>query len=116
MLPQGQTGTALPLHECCLFRLGVHHGELWCQAKLAEWLRTHKLSRVLLTVPPLPNAGGGRIPTYTRRDGVGPTAVTGKVRNLSPWVHVTWRMISRSPHSPIIRSRRNLNPLRIWVV
>ena len=45
--------TNLPLHELCLFRLGVHLGELWYLAELAEWLRMHGRSRFLLTAPPL---------------------------------------------------------------
>jgi len=44
---------ALPLHEHCLFKLGVHLGELWYLAELAQWLREHKRSRFLLTAPPL---------------------------------------------------------------
>jgi kynurenine formamidase len=41
----------LPLHEHCLFKLGVHLGELWHLTVLADWLRKH--SRFLLTAPPL---------------------------------------------------------------
>jgi len=44
---------ALPLHEHCLFKLGVHLGELWHLTPLAGWLRTHGRSRFLLTAPPL---------------------------------------------------------------
>ena len=44
---------ALPLHEHCLFKLGVHLGELWHLTPLAEWLRAHGRSRFLLTAPPL---------------------------------------------------------------
>ncbi|MEX0961027.1 MAG: cyclase family protein [Burkholderiales bacterium] len=43
----------LPLHEHCLFKLGVHLGELWHLTGLATWLREHKRSRFLLTAPPL---------------------------------------------------------------
>lgn len=43
----------LPLHEHCLFKLGVHLGELWYLTPLAEWLRAHGRSRFLLTAPPL---------------------------------------------------------------
>ena len=43
----------LPLHAHCLFKLGVHLGELWLLSDLAEWLREHKRSRFLLTAPPL---------------------------------------------------------------
>lgn len=44
---------ALPLHEHCLFKLGVHLGELWHLTPLAEWLREHGRHRFLLTAPPL---------------------------------------------------------------
>lgn len=44
---------ALPLHEHCLFKLGVHLGELWHLTPLAKWLREHGRSRFLLTAPPL---------------------------------------------------------------
>lgn len=46
-------GPALPLHEHCLFKLGVHLGELWYLTELAEWLRANKRSAFLLTAPPL---------------------------------------------------------------
>ena len=44
---------ALPLHEHCLFKLGVHLGELWYLTDLAACLRTAGRSRFLLTAPPL---------------------------------------------------------------
>jgi kynurenine formamidase len=43
----------MPLHEHCLFRLGVHLGELWHFTPLANWLRAAGRSRFLLTAPPL---------------------------------------------------------------
>jgi kynurenine formamidase len=43
----------LPLHEHCLFKLGVHLGEIWHLSELANWLRAHGRSRFLLTAPPL---------------------------------------------------------------
>src|SRR3990172_3236971 len=43
----------LPLHEHCLFKNGIHLGELWYFTALARWLREHKRSRFLLTAPPL---------------------------------------------------------------
>ncbi len=49
----GDKGAALPLHELCLFKLGVHLGELWYLTELAEWLHDNKRSRFLLTAPPL---------------------------------------------------------------
>ncbi len=44
---------ALPLHEHCLFKNGIHLGELWYLSELARWLRQHGRSRFLLTAPPL---------------------------------------------------------------
>ena len=44
---------ALPLHEHCLFKLGVNLGELWYLTPLADWLRAHGRNRFLLTAPPL---------------------------------------------------------------
>lgn len=43
----------LPLHRHCLFRLGVHLGELWYLSELAAALRGQRRSRFLLTAPPL---------------------------------------------------------------
>ncbi len=62
-LPEGYRGTNLPLHEHCLFKLGVHLGELWHLAEMAEWLRGHGRSRFLLTAPPLrlPGAVGSPV-------------------------------------------------------
>jgi len=47
------TCAALPLHEHCLFKLGVHLGEIWHLTPLADWLRAHGRNRFLLTAPPL---------------------------------------------------------------
>jgi len=44
---------ALPLHEHCLFKQGLHLGELWRLTPLADWLRAHGRSHFLLTAPPL---------------------------------------------------------------
>ncbi len=44
---------ALPLHEHCLFKNGIHLGEMWYLTKLANWLRENKRNRFLLTAPPL---------------------------------------------------------------
>jgi len=54
---------ALPLHEHCLFKLGVPLGELWFLSELAAWLRAHGRSRCLLTAPPLrlPGAVGSPV-------------------------------------------------------
>jgi hypothetical protein len=43
----------LPLHEHCLFKLGVNLGELWHLTPLAAWLRARGRHRFLLTAPPL---------------------------------------------------------------
>lgn len=43
----------LPIHNLCLFRLGVPLGELWYLHELAARLRELKRSRFLLTAPPL---------------------------------------------------------------
>lgn len=53
----------LPLHELCLFRLGVHLGELWWLSDLAAHLRAGGRSRFLLTAPPLhlPGATGSPV-------------------------------------------------------
>jgi len=52
LIPKGWD-TNLPLHELCLFKLGVHLGELWHLGELAKWLSEHNKSRFLLTAPPL---------------------------------------------------------------
>ena len=44
---------SMPLHHHCLFKLGIHLGELWHLTPLARWLRDHGRSRFLLTAPPL---------------------------------------------------------------
>jgi hypothetical protein len=55
----------LPLHELCLFKLGIHLGELWYLTELAGWLRQAGRSRFLLTAPPLrlPGAVGSPVAT-----------------------------------------------------
>ena len=55
--------TILPIHELCLFKLGIHLGELWHLADLADWLRAHERSAFLLTAPPLRLAGAVGSPT-----------------------------------------------------
>ena len=54
---------ALPLHEHCLFKLGVPLGELWHLGELAGWLRQARRSRFFLTAPPLrlPGAVGSPV-------------------------------------------------------
>lgn len=59
---RGQSGCCAnaPLHEHCLFKLGVHLGELWHLTPLAAWLRAAGRHRFMLTAPPLrlPGATG----------------------------------------------------------
>lgn len=51
---QGLEGAAfLPLHELCLFKLGINLGEMWYLTELAAWLREHDRNRFFLTAPPL---------------------------------------------------------------
>lgn len=60
---EGERYPALPLHAHCLFKLGIHLGELWYYAELAQWLRENKRSAFLLTAPPLrlPGAVGSPV-------------------------------------------------------
>lgn len=53
----------VPLHVHCLFKLGVHLGELWYLSELNAWLREHGRTRFLLTAPPLrlPGAAGSPV-------------------------------------------------------
>jgi kynurenine formamidase len=53
----------LPLHDRCLFKLGIHLGELWWLTDLAHYLRDAKRSAFLLTAPPLrlPGAVGSPV-------------------------------------------------------
>lgn len=60
---RGDGCAALPLHEHCLFKLGLPLGELWYLAELAAWLHEHQRNRFLLTAPPLrlPKAVGSPV-------------------------------------------------------
>jgi kynurenine formamidase len=51
------------LHELCLFKLGIHLGELWYLSELNRWLKDHGRTRFLLTAPPLalPGAVGSPV-------------------------------------------------------
>lgn len=49
----GEHYPGLPLHTHCLFKLGLHLGELWHFAELAQWLRANNRWSFLLTAPPL---------------------------------------------------------------
>ena len=61
--PQAGCYATLPLHEHCLFKLGIHLGELWHLTPLANWLRAQGRYRFLLTAPPLrlPGAVGSPV-------------------------------------------------------
>ncbi len=54
---------ALPLHEHCLFKLGLPLGELWYFEELATWLKEAGRNGFLLTAPPLrlPGAVGSPV-------------------------------------------------------
>lgn len=58
-----KSGACAPIHELCLFKIGVHLGELWYLTDLANWLREHGRNRFLLTAPPLrlPGAVGSPV-------------------------------------------------------
>jgi kynurenine formamidase len=53
----------LPLHQHCLFKLGVPLAELWWLKDLADWLDAHQRTAFLLTAPPLnlPGAVGSPV-------------------------------------------------------
>jgi kynurenine formamidase len=51
--PAPKPSAAMPLHELCLFKLGIHLGEMWNLGPLAAWLRANGRNRFLLTAPPL---------------------------------------------------------------
>lgn len=63
--PRRLTGRCamLPLHEHCLFKLGVPLGEIWYLSELAAWMHSAGRSRCLLTAPPLrlPGAVGSPV-------------------------------------------------------
>jgi hypothetical protein len=46
-------GTRIPLHNLCLFKLGIPLGEMFLLSELADWLRANQRSRFLFTAPPL---------------------------------------------------------------
>lgn len=53
----------LPLHEHCLFKLGMPLGELWDLSELAFALKNHSSKAFLLTAPPLNLPGLNGSPT-----------------------------------------------------
>lgn len=56
-------GSRFPLHELCLFKLGMPLGEMFLLSDLADWLKAHGRSRFLFTAPPLrlPGAVGSPV-------------------------------------------------------
>jgi Putative cyclase len=46
-------GTRIPLHNLCLFKLGIPLGELFLLSDLADWLRSNQRFRFFFTAPPL---------------------------------------------------------------
>jgi hypothetical protein len=56
-------GPRIPLHNLCLFKLGMPLGELFLLSDLADWLRANNRSRFLFTAPPLrlPGAVGSPV-------------------------------------------------------
>ena len=60
--PAGRCAT-LPLHEHCLFKLGLPLGEIWYLTELAQWLRANGRNRFQLTAPPLRLPGAVGSPT-----------------------------------------------------
>lgn len=56
-------GSAVPLHNLCLFRLGIPLGEMFLLSDLADWLRANGRSRFMFTAPPLrlPGAAGSPV-------------------------------------------------------
>ncbi len=59
----GHKHSMMPLHEHCLFKIGVFLGEMWYFRELAAWLRAHGRNHFLLTAPPLrlPGAVGSPV-------------------------------------------------------
>ena len=61
--PDPRATCAEPLHELCIFKLGIHLGELWYLSELNAWLRERRRYRFLLTAPPLRLPGAVGSPT-----------------------------------------------------
>jgi kynurenine formamidase len=56
-------GSRVPLHNHCLFKLGIPLGEMFLLSDLADWLRANGRHRFLFTAPPLrlPGAVGSPV-------------------------------------------------------
>jgi hypothetical protein len=61
--PMAGRHAAMPIHDHCLFRLGLPLGEMWYLTALARWLRKNGRTRFFLTAPPLrlPGAVGSPV-------------------------------------------------------
>ena len=75
--PSRRRTRSMPLHEHCLFKNGIHLGEMWYLTELARWLREHKRNRFLLTAPPLRLPGAVGSPADADRHGMKVAIVTG---------------------------------------
>lgn len=51
--PNPTGGSSYPIHELCIFKLGVHLGELWRLGDLARWLAANERNSFFITAPPL---------------------------------------------------------------
>ncbi|MER8467730.1 cyclase family protein [Mesorhizobium sp. M1396] len=61
--PGDERCASLPLHEFCLFKVGIALGELWYLSELAKWMRQRQRRYFLLTAAPLclPGAVGSPV-------------------------------------------------------
>jgi DNA-binding IclR family transcriptional regulator len=57
--PDDACCATLPLHEHCLFKLGIHLGEIWHLTPLAQWLRANGRHRFPADRTAAAPAGGG---------------------------------------------------------
>jgi hypothetical protein len=48
-----ERGPGMPIHELCLFKLGIHLGEMWYFAEISRWLKANGRYRFFVTAPPL---------------------------------------------------------------
>ena len=68
-------GPRLPIHNKCLFRLGVPLGELWYLEELAGWLSANGRNRFFLTAPPLRLTGAVGSPVTPVATGLDKTGL-----------------------------------------
>ena len=74
---RGREQPWLPLHEHCLFKNGIHLGEMFYFTELARWLREHKRNRFLLHRAAAAPAGRGRLARDADRHRMKVAIVTG---------------------------------------